>query len=489
MAVVIDAAGLGEDEAARRLAAQGPNTLADSGQRTWLRIGADAAREPMFVLLVIAALLYLALGQPGEAVFLGVMVAASLGLALYNEGKAEHALAALRELSSPRASVLRGGHWLTLPAAGLVEGDIIALNEGDRVPADARLATGTGLQADESLLTGESLPVDKDALAGASDAAALYSGTLVVQGHGTACVTATGARTRLGQISASLQAVCPAPSPLQRQSAALARAFAVIGLGLSAILVVLYGTLRGDWLQAVLAGIALAMSMLPEELPVVMTVFPAIGAWRLARQHVLTRRLAAIETLGAVSVLCVDKTGTLTANRMEVSAAQVQGMRHDMTGAAAPWPSSLDDLLETAVLASAAGSPDPIDQAIYRLGQDRLAACRLHSGWELLHEYGVSARQRALVHIWHTDDGRTVAAAKGAPETILGWCRMDSAAQEAALAAAASMARDGLRVLAVAHGKLDSAGWPDQPGAIGLALAGLVALADPLRPDIPACVA
>ncbi|WP_332878477.1 cation-translocating P-type ATPase [Massilia sp. S19_KUP03_FR1] len=475
-----DGDGLSEAEAARRLAAHGPNSLAAPERRSWRRIGADAAREPMFLLLAGAALLYLALGQPGEGLFLCGMVVVNLGLSLYQEGKTERALAALRALASPRAQVLRGGRWQSIDGADVVRGDIIALNKGDRVPADARLLSSNGMQADESLLTGESMPVTKDG------AAMLFAGALVLQGDGVAQVAATGARSQLGRIAASLQGVRAAPSPLQRQGTALARAFAVVGLALSASLVLVYGYLRGDWPQALLAGIALAMSMLPEELPVIMTVFPAIGAWRLARQHVLTRRLAAIETLGAISVLCVDKAGTLTANRMEVVALEAHGVRHPVTPGA--LPAGFATLVETARLASAARGPDPIDQAVQRLGQASLAAPQRHPDWVLLHEYGVSAQQRALVQVWRRGDARLVAAAKGAPETILNWCELDPSTRASALAAAAEMAQGGLRVLAVAHAVLPEEIWPTQAADLALRYDGLLALADPLRPEIPACV-
>lgn len=475
------AAGLSDAEAARRLAAHGPNTLAAPQRRSWRRIGTEAAREPMFLLLAAAALLYLALGQPGEGLFLCAMVVVSLGLSLYQEGKTERALAALRTLASPRAQVWRDGRWLRVAGADVVRGDLIALNEGDRVPADARLVSSNGVQTDESLLTGESMPVSKHGTA------MLYAGSLLVQGHGVAQVAAIGARSQLGRIAASLQGVRPLPSPLQRQGAVLVRSFAVAALALSAALVLLYGYLRGDWLQALLAGIALAMSMLPEELPVIMTVFPAIGAWRLARQQVLTRRLAAIETLGAVSVLCVDKTGTLTANRMDVATLEAHGVRHQV--GPAPLPAAFATLVETARLASAGGGPDPIDQAVQRLAQASLAAAQRHPDWVLLHEYGVSARQAALVQVWRRADGRLLAAAKGAPETVLGWCRLEPAVHAAALHRAATLAHAGLRVLAAAHAVLPGPDWPANAADLDLVHDGLLALADPLRPDIPACIA
>jgi len=471
--------GLSAAEAAHRIATDGPNTLAETERRTWRRIITDSAREPMFLLLVGAALLYLALGQLDEGLLLCLMVAVSLGLALYQEGKTERALAALRDLASPRAHVLRDGFWHVIDSAGIVAGDLVAVHEGDRVPADAHVLSSVGLQADESLLTGESMPVDKAATA------MLFAGSLVLQGHAIARVAATGARSQLGRIAASLQSLRPAPSPLQRQSAALARAFAVLGMAFSVVLVLVYGLMRGDWLQAVLAGIALAMSMLPEELAVVMTVFPAIGAWRLSRQQVLVRRLPAIETLGAISVLCVDKTGTLTANRMDVVALYAHGARHPVLDE--PLPAALAPLLETAVLASTMTGPDPIDRAVQRLGAAHLASAQRHPDWSLVHEYGVSAQQRALVQVWRRADGVLIAAAKGAPESVLGWCNPDAGAR--LLAAASSMAQDGLRMLAVAQATLPGPSWPAHAAGIPFTPSGLLALADPLRPEIPACVA
>lgn len=481
MAADPTADGLSAAEAAHRIATDGPNTLAETERRTWRRILADSAREPMFLLLVGAALLYLVLGQLDEGLLLCLMVAVSLGLALYQEGKTERALAALRDLASPRAHVLRDGCWHVIDSAGIVAGDLVAVHEGDRVPADAHVLSSTGLQTDESLLTGESMPVDKDATA------MLFAGSLVLQGHALARVAATGARSQLGRIAASLQSLRPAPSPLQRQSAALARVFAVLGMAFSVVLVLVYGLMRGDWLQAVLAGIALAMSMLPEELAIVMTVFPAIGAWRLSRQQVLVRRLPAIETLGAISVLCVDKTGTLTANRMDVVALYAHGARHPVMDE--PLPAALAPLLETAVLASTATGPDPIDRAVQRLGAANLAPVQRHPDWSLVHEYGVSARQRALVQVWRRPDGVLIAAAKGAPETVLGWCNLDANGNAGLLAAASSMAQDGLRMLAVAQATLPGATWPARAAEIPFVPIGLLALADPLRPEIPACVA
>jgi Ca2+-transporting ATPase len=486
--------GLSDDEAQRIRMAEGPNSLPESDKRTWRHILLDAAREPMFLLIIGAAALYLLLGELSEGLFLCLMVGVTLGLTLYQEGKSERALDALRDLSSPRATVIRNGKRAGIDSRELVRGDLVVLAEGDRVPADAVLVEGNGLQADESLLTGESVPVMKAALAGAAaatESARLFSGTLVVQGHGIARVDATGANSQIGRIGASLRDVVRERSPLTRETAKLATLFAMLGIGMSLALVLVYGLTRGDWLQALLAGIALAMSMLPEEFPVVLTVFPALGAWRLARQNVLTRRLPAIETLGAVSVLCVDKTGTLTENQMTVAALYVEDQHQELGSGQPELPAPFRRLAEFSILASAVRPSDPMELAFHRLGDSALqGTAQLHPDWTLVREYGITPDRRALTHVWQAGKaGACVVAAKGAPESIAAFCRLDEAQRSKVLAAADAMAQRGLRVLAVASAQIDADSLPDDPHGFAWELIGLAGLADPLRADIPAAVA
>jgi Ca2+-transporting ATPase len=487
--------GLSGSEAGRRLAADGPNALPDRSRRGWTAILAGAAREPMFLLLLGAAGLYLLLGEPHESVFLLLMVLLMLGMTVYQEGRTERALQALRDLSAPTAAVVRDGRRLRVPAAQVVRGDLVALAEGERVPADAVLLEASGLLADESLLTGESVPVVKRAALDAAEREAtpaapgaahqpwVYAGTLVVQGDGLARVRATGVHSELGRIGAALGQIEPPTGQLQHDIRTLTRRIAVLGLGASVLLVLLLGLRGGDWLQALLSGVALSMSVLPAEYPVILTVFPALGAWRLARHQVLTRRLAAIEVLGSTSVLCVDKTGTLTDNRMALRLLWRDGSRHDLAGGGA-LPAPLAGLLAAALRAARPHSPDPIEQALQAAG----AAFGVRPpgpALRLAREYGLTASRPALVRIW-SDAGDACAAAKGAPETIVGFCGGPaSPAHEAALREAAAMARAGLRVLAVAEARGLAPPWPDDPAALPLRLCGLVALADPLRPDVP----
>jgi Ca2+-transporting ATPase len=493
-----DAAGLGltSAEAARRLAETGPNRLPEAQKRRWRSIAAGMAREPMFLLLAGAAGLYLALGETREGLFLMLMVLAMLGMTLYQQGRTENALQALRDLSTPNAMVLRDGRFQRLAASALVPGDVIELGEGDRVPADAWLLDAAGVAADESLLTGESVPVAKSAAGAEPPSAApggeglpwVYSGTLVVQGHALAQVSRTGAQSELGRIGSALGSIAPPPGRLQRDTGRLARRLAVLGVSVSLLLVVLLRLRGTDWLASLLAGVALSMSALPEEFPVILTIFPALGAWRLARLQILTRRLAAIEILGSTSVLCVDKTGTLTENRMALHTLWREGAAVE-PGAGAGLPAGHRELLAGALLASRPHATDPMEIAFERAAQSWLPDPGALRAPTLLREYGLVAGRPWLAQVWSDPGGAASVAVKGAPEAVVKLCRLDEAAKRAALDAAAAMAGAGLRVLAVARGAADAASLPEDPGGFVLELLGLAALADPLRPDIAAAVA
>lgn len=482
-----DDPGLSAAEAVRRLAADGPNALPGDGGRSWLHILRETVRDPMFSLLLAAAGLYLLLGELQESLSLGLMVCVVIGLTLYQEGKTERAIQALRDLSSPRARVIRDGQAQTLAGRELVRGDLILLAEGDRIAADAELLSAGELQVDESLLTGESLPVSKSA----DGVSALHAGTLVVQGQGLARVSATGPRSQMGQIGRALQTVRSEESPLRHQTRTLVHRLAWLGLLLCLALVLLQGLLRGDWLQALLAGIALAIAMMPEEFTVVLTVLPALGAWRLSREQVLTRRIAAIETLGATSVLCVDKTGTLTQNRMRVACLYAGGTELALGDTSrSELPEDFHALLEYAILASRTDPYDPMEQAFHALGQQFLAQTEhLHRDWVLVQEYALTPELRAMAHVWRGDaPGDHVVAAKGSPEAIVDLCHLDASHRAVVAAAADAMAARGLRVLGVARARHPGPPWPAGEHDFNFAFVGLLGLADPLRQEIPQAV-
>ena len=507
-----DSRGLDPQEAARRLARDGPNELTPPPRRTPLRIAGEVAREPMLQLLVAAGAVYLVLGDLGEALLLLFFVLVTIAITIVQEHRTERVLQALRELTSPRALVRRGGTALRIPGREVVRGDWIVLEEGDRVPADAVLHEARDLLTDESLLTGESVPVAKQALDAAAEAPPparpggdglpqVYAGCLVTRGSGLAEVVATGVHTEIGRIGRSLAQIQSPPTPLVVQTRRLVRVLATAGVALSVAVVLLWGLARGDWLAGVLAGITLAMSMLPEEYPLILSVYMAMGAWRLSRQRVLARRAATIEALGAATVLCSDKTGTLTRNHMAVAALVRPDGRtwlRGTQGEPAPLEPACFELLEAAVLASETQAFDPMEQALHELARATLPADRLHPQWQLVHEYGLSPQLLAMTHVWQTDadaagpDGSGPAvfvATKGAAEAVAGLCRLQPQATQELAGSVQALAAQGLRVLGVARARLaPPAAWPASPAGFDFEFLGLVALADPLRPGVPEAV-
>jgi Ca2+-transporting ATPase len=495
-------AGLGEDDAAQRLLRDGPNELPTQKKRSLLSIAFEVAREPMFLMLVAAGGLYLLMGEPADALMLLGFVFVVMGITIVQERRTERALDALRDLSSPKALVVRGGAHRRIPGREVVAGDLVVLSEGDRVPADGLLRRGINLATDESLLTGESVPVRKlpsaEAAAldrpGGDDLPSVFSGTLVTAGQGIAEIAATGPRSELGKIGKALAHVVPEPTLLQKETGRLVRAFAIVGLVACAIVVVVFALTRGGgadvWKQGFLAGIAMAMATLPEEFPVVLTVFLALGAWRISRSSVLTRRMPAIETLGAATVLCVDKTGTLTQNQMTLRALAAPGETVDLTTLRAGLSESLRGVLECAVLASKRDPFDPMERALHAAGEKLLAgAAQLHPDWALAREYPLSPEILAVSHAWRVGDGaEAILAAKGAPEAIAELCRLTPARREQLSREVTALASQGLRVLGVARGVARLDDLPDEHRELPLELVGLVGLEDPLRPTVPAAV-
>jgi P-type Ca2+ transporter type 2C len=397
--------------------------------------------------------------------------------------------------------VLREGQVRRIAARDLVPGDLFLVGEGERVAADGVAREAIGVAVDESLLTGESVPVRKRASAapggavpdrpGGDDTPHVYAGTLVVSGHGVAEVVATGRRTQVGRIGASLAGIETAPTPLQGHLRRLVQVFGLIAIGASGLLIVWYGLQRGDWMQGVLSAIALGMAMLPEEFPMALTVFLALGAWRLARIQVLARRPAVIEALGSATVLCVDKTGTLTENRMEVRRLVTDDADVTvMPGAALLEP--VHRLLEYAMLASRRGGLDPMDRALLAHGDDSLADTEhLHPDWRLEREYPLTPELLAMSHAWADDRGHRRVAAKGAPEAIFGLCHLAPERVAELLGRVHLLAEQGLRVLAVAvaDGPPPGDDVASHQHDHDFTLLGLVGFEDPLRASVPAAVA
>jgi P-type Ca2+ transporter type 2C len=495
--------GLTSACAAQRLQEDGYNELPSSRRRTVLAIALEVVREPMFLLLVACGGLYMLTGELTDALMLLGFVFVVMGITIVQERRTERALESLKDLSSPRALVFRDGQQMRIAGREVVRGDFVMVSEGDRVPADAVLLQGTNLAVDESLLTGESVPVRKVAasgpieigLPGGDDSPFLFSGTLVTAGQGAAEVQRTGLRTELGKIGKAIHGISSEQTLLQKETGRLVRYLAVVGLILCVIVVVAFALSRGNsggaWREGLLAGITMAMATLPEELPVVLTIFLALGAWRISRHRVLTRRMPAIETLGAATVLCVDKTGTLTMNRMSVQRLACNGVDLEVPRLAdGAISEQFHRLAEFAILASRPDPFDPMEKAIRQLGEQYLIGTEhLHATWGLVREYPLTPGLLALSHVWQSPDGTDyVVAAKGAPEAIADLCHFDPARSADLAREVAQLAGCGLRVLAVAEGRVSSRDLPAGQHDVQFVFLGLVGLADPVRPDVPAAI-
>jgi Ca2+-transporting ATPase len=486
--------GLSAEQAQSRLATEGYNELPRMQRRSSLRIVFDVLREPMLALLVAGGVVYLLLGNRGEALILLAFACLSVGITVVQEARTERVLEALRDLTSPRALVIRDGKRVRIAGREVARGDVVVLSEGDRVPADASLIEAQDLSADESLLTGEAVPVRKvagpatDARPGGEDQPMVYSGSLIVRGTALACVTATGAASEIGRIGASLGQLEIETPHLQRQMRKLVMVFAAVGASVSIAVVVLYGLLRGGWLEGLLAGIAVGMSMLPEEFPMVLAVFMAMGAWRISKARVLTRRASAIETLGAASVLCTDKTGTLTENRMTITELRLP----DGTAAKADaiLPEAFRELAAAGVMASAPEPFDPMEMAFHALSKADLREGEALPGAErqLVRGYGLTPEVPAMSQVWNAPGPGWQVAAKGAPEAMADLCKLDAAARAVMTGQIDQMAGAGLRVLAVAEAA-HSGTLPENQRDFAFRFLGLVGLADPLRASVPEAVA
>jgi len=492
--------GLTTDMARVRLRLEGPNELPRAGRRPVFRIALEVLREPMLVLLLLGGFVYLLLGDRAEALVLLLFASFSTIITIIQEIRTERVLEALRDLASPRALVIRDGARARIAGREVVRGDLLVLEQGDRVAADAILADATDLQVDESLLTGESVPVGKTARIPPSVAPTVsaapspggdgqpyvYSGSLIVRGSGTARVLATGARTEIGKIGQSLKALDVEAPHLRRETIRIVTWCTIGGALVACLVVALYGLLRGGWLDAMLAGIAVGMSLLPEEFPVVLAVFMAMGAWRIGKASVLTRRAAAIETLGSATVLCTDKTGTLTENRMALVTVWLPSGATFALEPGRPVPEDCRMLIETAALASAPHPSDPMEIALHgaRAGRAHTAP----SSTLPLHNYGLRPDLLAMSNIW--DDGQALTiCAKGAPEAIARLCRLSADATQGMLDAVQDIAADGIRVLAVATSTAPDRDWANSQLDYRYTLTGLVGLADPLRAGVPRAIA
>ncbi len=495
--------GLSNVEVAEKLKTDGYNELPTSKKRNVFTIAIEVVKEPMFLLLVACGIMYLLLGDIKEALLLLGFVFVIMGITFVQEQKTERALDALRDLSSPRALVIRGGKQIRIAGREVVKGDIIILSEGDRVPADAVILQSINLSADESLLTGESVPVRKSCkdnsesemveiiTPGGDDLPFVYSGSMIVQGQGIARVVGTGSNTEIGKIGIALKSVVIEETLLKKETGKLVRNLATVGGILCLTVILIFGFVRMDWVQGFLAGLTLAMAILPEEFPVVLTIYLALGAWRLSKRNVLTRRIPVVETLGAATVLCVDKTGTLTMNQMGIAQIFANGDLVKIDGDNSdPIPESFHELIEYGILASRKDPFDPMEKALTALGDIKLSGTEhIHNDWQLVEEYSLSKELLAMSNVWKSEStNQLIISSKGAPEAILDLCHLPGEKMEELSREVDTMSSNGLRVIGVAQASLGIAELPDNQHDFDFNFIGFVGFADPVRSTVPKAI-
>ncbi len=481
---MMQALGLSESAARQQLILDGPNELPIAKSRHFLLLLKEVLFEPMVALLVGCGVSYMILGDRQEAAvligFLGIIVF----ITVYQERKTESALEALRSLSSPRALVMREGQKKRVPGREVVRDDVLLLSEGDRVPADAKIITCSNLMTDESLLTGESVPVEK------KQSERVFAGTTVVRGQATALVFATGTRTEIGKIGKALEGAEPEATRLQAETRRLVKTLAVFAVALCILVVIVYGLTRNDWLGGLLSGLTLAMAILPNELPAVLMIFLALGAWRISQRHVLTRKMPAIESLGSATVLCVDKTGTLTLNQMSVRmlyTIEGEGSAFDLrAGDYRELPEEFHGLVEFGILASNPSPFDPMEKAVHQVGGDLLAETEhLHPDWKLAREYPLTPEMLAVSHVWKSEAQKDyVVGAKGAPEAIMDLCHLGKSRVAQVSRKVEEFANQGLRVLGVARATQAPGALPGIQHDYNFEFLGLLGLSDPVRPNV-----
>jgi Ca2+-transporting ATPase len=490
--------GLTSLQAQEKLRMEGFNNLPSSKPRNYLSIALGVITEPMFILLVACGSLYMVMGDLESGLMLLGFVFVIMGIEFFQEKKTEKALSALKDMASPRALVIRDGVETRIAGMEVVTDDIIVLQEGDRVPADATVLESINLLADESLLTGEPVPVRKNdwdgvekiSQPGGDDLPFVYSGTMIVQGNGIARVTSIGINTEIGKIGKALEGVKEEPTRLKQEMGSLVKKLTIIAAVLCLLVVVGYTLTRGNLLNGFLAGITLAMAVLPEEFPVILTVFMALGAWRMSKKKVLTRKPSAIETLGSATVLCTDKTGTLTENKMTVTRL-FNGKDFLTVLKGSAFHPEFHEIIEYGILSSQTNPFDPMEKAITGMGELYLKGTEhIHKNWEMIKEYPLSKELLAMSRAFSSKGTNVnIIATKGAPEAIFDLCHLDKENKKRLLLAVEELAADGLRVLGVAKATIKTQDLPEIQHDFIFEFIGLIGLSDPIRKNVKQSVA
>ena len=472
--------GLTDEAVAQSRAAHGRNVLTANAPSQLLTTMKEVVLEPMFLLLLAACAVYIGLDRTEEAITLSIALLLVSGISVYQSVRSDRALSTLRELTQPHAQVRRNGTLISVPFELIVVGDMLLIEEGERVSADGTISEASDFSVDESILTGESVSVTK------TPGDPVFAGTTATTGSAWLTVTAVGGQTELGKIGRSIATIPTEKTPLQRQISQFVIRMAWIGLGAFVLVWGINYARSGDWITALLFGLTLAMSILPEEIPVAFSSFMALGAARLSRAGVLTKQPQTVESLGSATVICTDKTGTITQDGMSV--------RQLYDGATGSLVSLSDTLSNTAksVLAHArwASETTPFDSMEKAIVKAFTEGDPMETAdmYPMVHEYPLAGTPPMMTHVRQSPNGELIVAGKGAVEHILTVCRLEPVVAERIRNMTKQLSEDGLRVLGVATGTYLSPDFPAEQDAFTWSFLGLVALENPPKPNAGAVI-
>lgn len=473
--------GLTQEQVERARRIYGLNKIEISERNPFLQSLIRSFKDPMLILLILTSTIYFITGAYAEGIFMLSAIVVVSFISMYQESRSKNAIEALKKYSQPKAKVIREGKTLQVATEEIVPGDYFIVEEGEIIPADGNIVSANDFTVNESILTGESMPVGKSSTA----ANLVWYGTLVTSGRAICKTTATGIQTRVGQIGKSLQEIQEEKSPLQKQIENFVRGMAIVGSVIFVLIWLINYIKTSLVLDSLLKGLTLAMSILPEEIPVAFTTFMALGAWRLVQLGIIVKQTKTVETLGSATVICVDKTGTLTKNEMKL--VKVYDAVSDITYDTNEFTKA-ESVITTAMWASEPIPFDPMEKALHSAYSDTHSIDQRPYN-KMIHEYPLGGVPPFMTHVFENQNGQRIIAAKGAPEALLKLSKLSSAQSEKITKAFNEMANQGYRVLGVADCVDDLQALPENQTQFQFAFRGLVAFYDPPKENIQTVLA
>lgn len=475
-----DIKGLSNEEVLQARAAHGSNRFDIKKENWFLNALLSLAKEPMVVMLLVASAIYFISGKTGDGIFLASAIVLVATISLYQDSRSRNALEKLKEYTRPSCRVIRNGEVIEILSEELVIGDCLMVDEGNYIAADGIIIHSNDFSVNESILTGEAMTVYKDKT---SPENTIYQGTTVGSGLAIAQITAIGNDTKLGKIGKSLESIAEEKTPLELQISSFVKKMVIVGAIVFVIVWIINYLHSYNVLDSLLKALTLAMSILPEEIPVAFTTFMALGAWRLMKLGIVVKQMKTVETLGSATVICTDKTGTITENKMSLARIYLP-TENKIFEVSKDLPDMGKELIRTAMWASEPIPFDPMEVALHQAYQEDSMTDDERLTYKMIHEYPLGGKPPMMTHLFENGEGKRIIAAKGAPEAIMAVSELSDAEKVSIEAAITALTKEGFRVLAVGHTSFDGKDFPKEQQDFKFNFKGIVAFYDPPKKNI-----